>query len=230
MLEDVRKVAEHALGTEVLSLSGADAELFEIDSGVLYLKAGADLDFETNGQLDVTVQVNDDTLDPEPNDTAALSITVSDANDPPMVALSNLMVSISEGADTTNRTQVADITITDDALGSNDLSLSGTDAAMFEIDSGALYLKAGAVLDHETNAALDVTVQVNDATLAPVPNDTADLSITLTNANDPPTITALAGYDVDEDDDYQLLEGISIADVDAGVVVDPGQQPWGDLR
>jgi hypothetical protein len=79
-----------------------------------------------------------------------------------------------------------------------------------------LYLKAGAALDYETSGRLDVTVQVNDASVSPAPNATADLSITVTNANDPPTITALDGYDVDEDDNYRLLQGISIADVDAG--------------
>ena len=38
--------------------------------------------------------------------------------------------------------------VTDDALGTNVLSLSGADAALFEIDGSVLYLKAGAVLDY----------------------------------------------------------------------------------
>jgi len=209
-------VTDDAMGTNVLSLSGTDAGLFEIASGVLYLKAGANLDHETNGQLDVTVQVNDAGLLPDPNDAAALSITVGDANDAPTVALSNTTISISETADTTTRTKVADITVTDDTLGTNLLSLSGADAGLFEIDSGVLYLKAGATLDYATNAQLDVTVQVNDATLFPDPNDTAALSISVNEANNPPTINAMAGYEVDEDSGYSLLQGISIADVDAG--------------
>ena len=45
-------------------------------------------------QLDVTVQVNDTALAPDPNDTADLSITVTDVNEAPKVALSNTMVSI----------------------------------------------------------------------------------------------------------------------------------------
>ena len=40
-------VTDDALGTNVLSLNGADASLFEIDGAVLYLVAGAALDFET---------------------------------------------------------------------------------------------------------------------------------------------------------------------------------------
>ena len=45
-------------------------------------------------QLDVTVQVNDtERWHRIPNDTAALSITVTDVNEAPKVALSNTMVS-----------------------------------------------------------------------------------------------------------------------------------------
>ena len=44
--------------------------------------------------------------------------------------------------------------VTDDALGTNVLSLSGADAALFEIDGSVLYLKAGAVLDYETTPAI----------------------------------------------------------------------------
>jgi hypothetical protein len=42
---------------------------------------------------------------------------------------------------------VADIVVTDDALGTNILSLSGDDASLFEIDGTELYLVAGAALD-----------------------------------------------------------------------------------
>ena len=59
--------------------------------------------------------------------------------------------------------KVADITMTDDGEGNNSLTLSGADAALFEIFDGDLYLKAGTVLDFEgDNTTLDVTVEVND--------------------------------------------------------------------
>ena len=58
--------------------------------------------------------------------------------------------------------KVADITITDDGAGTNNLTLSGNDAALFEVFDGDLYLKAGTVLDFEGNPTLDVTVAVDD--------------------------------------------------------------------
>jgi hypothetical protein len=45
-------------GANILSLAGADAALFQIIGGDLWLKAGAKLDFETNPLLDVAVAVN----------------------------------------------------------------------------------------------------------------------------------------------------------------------------
>ncbi len=57
---------------------------------------------------------------------------------------------------------MADIAITDDALGSNTLSLNGAGKDPFEIDGKALYLKAGAVLDFETKPRYAVTVQVHE--------------------------------------------------------------------
>ena len=83
-------------------------------------------------------------------------------NEAPTVALVNTVTSLAENASTTPRLKVADIVITDDALGVNNLSLSGADAGLFEIEGAALYLKADTVLDYETNPVLDVTVAVDD--------------------------------------------------------------------
>ena len=182
-------VTDDALGTNVLSLSGADAALFEIDGGVLYLKAGAVLDYETNPQLDVTVAVDDATVGATPDGTAALSIAVTDVNEPPTVSLTNTVTTLAEDTDTAARVKVADVVVTDDALGTNVLSLSGADAALFEIDGGVLYLKAGAVLDFETSPQLDVTVAVDDPTVGATPDGTAALSIAVTDVNEPPTVS-----------------------------------------
>ena len=67
-----------------------------IDGTELYLKAGASLDFETNPVLDVTVEVDDAALAPDPNDTAALAINVTDVNEPPTVALANTTTTFPE--------------------------------------------------------------------------------------------------------------------------------------
>ncbi|MHC4436550.1 MAG: cadherin-like domain-containing protein, partial [Planctomycetota bacterium] len=63
---------------------------------------------------------------------------------------------------------------------------------MFEIDPASvvgsgtsiLYLKAGAFLDFETNPVLDITVNVDDSDPVTSPDDTADLSISITDVNE----------------------------------------------
>ncbi len=54
--------------------------------------------------------------------------------------------------------KVADINVTDDALGTEALSLTGADAASFEIVGSSLYLKAGVTLNYEAKASYNVTV------------------------------------------------------------------------
>jgi hypothetical protein len=187
-------VTDDALGTNALSPSGPDAALFEIDpaavagsgSSILYLKAGAVLDHETNPVLDVTVAVDDATIGATPDDTADLSILVTNVNEPPTVALANPTTSLAENTDTSTHLKVADAVVTDDALGTNGLSLSGADAAWFEIEGTALYLRAGAALDYETNPQLDVTVAVDDPTVGATPDDTASMSIAITDVNEQP--------------------------------------------
>jgi CSLREA domain-containing protein len=119
-------------------------------------------------------------------------------DEPPTVDLTNTVTVLPENTDTTTRIKIADIVVTDDAVGTNMLSLSGKDAGVFEIDGDVLYLKAGASLDHEMHRQLDVTVEVNDATVGATPDDTAVHSITVSDVNEAPVATG-DSYDVDED-------------------------------
>jgi len=75
-----------------------------------------------------------------------------------------------------------DILVIDDGLGVNNLSLSGADAALFQIVGSVLYLKAGTVLDYQTNPGLEVTVAVDDTTVGGTPDSTATLTIAVTRA------------------------------------------------
>lgn len=65
-------------GNNVLSLAGADAGLFQIIGGDLWLRAGAKLDFENNPRLDVTVNVNDPAVGGAVDAFRSLSLTVLD--------------------------------------------------------------------------------------------------------------------------------------------------------
>ncbi len=180
-------VSDDDTGDETLGLSGSDADLFEILGSELFLKAGQTVDFETNPQLDVGVTVDDPTVGTTPDDEATLSIAVSDVNEPPTIALSSTVTSLPEGA--TAQTKVADIVVTDDALGDETLSLIGADATMFEIIGSELFLRAGQTLDFDTQIQLDVGVSVDDSTVGTTPDDEASLSIAVTDVNQPPSIT-----------------------------------------
>jgi hypothetical protein len=70
----------------------------------------------------------------------------------------------------TRHSSIADISITDDALGINNLSLTGADANYFEIFNNGLYVKAGTVLDFETKVNHVVNVAVDDVTVGSTPD------------------------------------------------------------
>jgi len=211
-------VADDGMGDNALSLSGADAEMFEIDSQVLYLKADSVLDFESNPALDVTVAVDDVMVGSTPDDTVDLTVSITDVNEPPMVSLGNTVTTLPEDTDTSSRIKVADVVITDDGMGDNIPSLSGADAAMFEIDSEVLYLKADSVLDFESNPALGVTVAVDDSTLGFTPDDMADLVVDITDVNELPMVS-LANATTTLSEGVDTGVGIKIADI---VVEDDG--------
>ena len=111
---------------------------------------------------------------------------------PTGVVLNNQVTSIPENTSTASRIKVADIAITDDGLGTNNLSLTGPDAASFEVDGSGLYLKAGTSLDFETKTSYGVTVNVDDPSVGASPDATAPYTLAVTDvANEAPAQPAL---------------------------------------
>ena len=172
-------VTDDGRGENILSLSGPDAEMFEIVGTELRLIAGTNLDFETKPGLDVTVEVDDLAIGSTPDDAAQLLIAITDINEPPTVSLANTIKSIREDTNTSGGIKVADIVIIDDALGTNKLILSGADAALFEIVGPELWLIPGVTLDFASKPKLNVTVEVGDSSLGDGPNETVAFSIDL---------------------------------------------------
>ena len=187
-------VTDDALGSETITLTGTDAASFEVDGLALYLKSGVTLDRETKASFAVTVNVEDTSLTGSTPVTVGFTLTVTDVNEAPTgVSLTNTTTSIAENTSTTTRIKVADIVVTDDALGSETITLTGTDAASFEVDGLALYLKSGVTLDLETQASYAVTVNVEDTALNGSTPVTVGFTLTVTDVNDSPTITVAAG-------------------------------------
>ncbi len=215
-------VTDDALGTNDLSLTGADADKFEIvDNGgsfELHLKAGVTLDHEADGQFDVTVEVDDASVGGTPDASQAFSLSVTDVNEAPTaVTLDNQVTSIAENSDTTSSTKVADISVTDDALGTNDLSLTGADADKFEIvDNGGafeLHLKAGVTLDHEADGQFDVTVEVDDATVGGTPDASQSFSLSVTDVNEAPTAVTLDNQVTSIAENTDTTSSTKVADI-----------------
>jgi len=89
---------------------------------------------------------------------------------PTGVALTNVVSTIPENTSTLGGIKVADITVFDDGLGANNLTVSGADAASFQIVGSALLIKPGVVLDFETQSVYHVTVNVDDPTVGASPD------------------------------------------------------------
>ena len=115
----------------------------------------------------------------------SITVNLTDVNEAPTaVALANATASILENTSTASHIKVADINVTDDALGSNTWALTGADAASFEIVGSALYLKAGTVLDFESKTSYAVAVTVDDPTVGATP-DATSTTYTLNVSNVP---------------------------------------------
>ncbi|MEG9862780.1 MAG: hypothetical protein V6Z81_09915, partial [Parvularculales bacterium] len=102
------------------------------------------------------------------------------------------LISIAENADVSGGVRIGTINITDPDGGEyGTLQLAGDDAGKFEIRGVELWLKAGAELDHESAAALDVRVQLSEDTSVHT-----DVHVTVTNVDEGATGYAITstGY------------------------------------
>ncbi len=173
-------------------MSGTDAAFFEIVGNELRLVAGTVLNFEAKTTYDVTVEVNDADVGGAIDALQVFTLTITNVNEAPTaVTLTNTTTSLAENTSTATAIKVADVSFTDDALGTNVLSLSGPDAAFFEIVSNELRLVAGTVLNFEAKTTYDVTVEVNDALVGGVVDAFQNFTLTITDVNEAPTAMSL---------------------------------------
>lgn len=100
---------------------------------------------------------------------------------PTAVALTNAVNSVLENTSTATPIKVADIVVTDDGLGANNLTLAGADASSFQIGGQGLYIKAGVVLDFETKNTYHVTVNVDDTSIGATPDATVSFVLNVTD-------------------------------------------------
>ncbi|GIT34329.1 MAG: hypothetical protein Ct9H300mP4_06480 [Gammaproteobacteria bacterium] len=119
------------------TLSGEDAASFEVVNGQLKLKSSVSADFETKNTYSITITATDDA---NHETSVTYSLQVADANDSP-TAIELSANSIDEN---TAGMTVGILTTSDvDPGDSHTYSLSGNDAASFEVVNGELKLKTG---------------------------------------------------------------------------------------
>jgi hypothetical protein len=147
-------------------VDGNQAGLFEIDAatGVITVAEGAGLDFESQSSYSLTVQVDNRGF----IDTAVVTIDVTDVNEAPTIADAEFTFALEENSPA--GTPVGSVTGTDPDQGAT-LSYAitaGNEAGDFVIDpqTGTITVADGAVLDYESTASYELTVQVSDGLLA----------------------------------------------------------------
>ena len=164
--------------TLTYALDGTDASSFGIVSTTGQLKTSAPLDYEEKNTYAVTVIASDGTL----TDTISVAIKVTDIeeNIPPVFASSSTTRSIPEN--TPAGVHIGEAVSAKDADTGDTLTytLSGTDAASFEIDGTTGQLKTKAALDYETKNSYSVTVKASDSILT----DTIRVTITITDVDE----------------------------------------------
>ena len=146
---------------ELVAGSGdTDNELFEISGDQLLARSS--FDYEADSSYSIRLRTTDW---PGFSFEEVFTIDVGDVNEAPTsVSLTNLVTTLQSDTNTEAPTLVADIEIQDDALGTNQISLTGDHAGLFTVIDSAVYLVAGATLDPE-NSPLSFTVVVSDPSI-----------------------------------------------------------------
>ena len=193
--------------------SGADEGLFTINSstGELQFKVAPNYEVPSDAGADNVYNVTIAASDGNGGiGSQAVTITVTDVNEPPSMIINQTVNSLPENTSTTSAITIATINIIDDALGTNTLALTGADAARFQVIGNSLRLKAGTVLDFEIQTSYTVNVELRDATLSAAPFSTQTVNLTITNIDEPPTANAGGPYSIAEGNSLTVLAGPSV--------------------
>lgn len=177
-------ITDDASGEGTISLAGPDAANFEVEGTALYLTAGTILNYEARRSLSVRVVVADPTLPGSLPVSVAYSLPVTDVNEAPtQLLLANLLSELPATVSTVSRIKLADLSITDDALGLNQTRVTGVDAAFFEVENSVLFLKVGADLQRLAQSNLSIAIEVDDPGVGAQPDLTVPYTLAI---SDPP--------------------------------------------
>ncbi len=150
--------------------------------------AGGKVSFHHTGsettKASFKVSVEDGNEDGSTPVAKTFGLTVTPVNDAPVLVASQTLSQIAEDASTGAARKVATLSVSDPDGGGNTFSLAGSDADLFEIRSGALWLKKGAKLDYETDRSLDVTVRLDDPSIGTRHEDWKSFKVAVKDVDD----------------------------------------------
>ena len=189
------------------SLAGVDAASFDVGPLTGQIKTEGLLDHESPSDVggdnvyELTVQVTDGrdadgNADASVDDTVALTITVTDVNEPPEFGSSAIEMEIDEN--TATNTNIGDsIAASDPESDGLTYSLAGVDAGSFDVGPLTGQIKTEGLLDHESPSDVggdnvyELTLEVTDGrdadgSVDSTVDDLINLTITVTDVNEPP--------------------------------------------
>ncbi|MFL2802104.1 MAG: cadherin domain-containing protein [Paracoccaceae bacterium] len=207
--------------TLTFSISGTDSSQFTIDTddGEVRLKASAD--YENKSSYSFNVIVTDNGVGGNLSDTQAISLTINNLNDPPVIS-SGSNGSIAENAST--GTIAYDASASDPDSGQSLVfSVSGTDSSLVTIDSddGEIRLNNSANFEVKNSYSLNIIATDNGGTPSSI---SKAITINISDQNDSPEVTDDLGIttintalnsivvlndDTDEDGDGLTIQSIS---------------------
>jgi len=183
--------ADGSNNTVSYSLTDNAGGRFAIDavSGVVTVADGSLLDYEAATSHSITVQaISSDGS----SSVQSFTIQVGDVNELPSIALTSVITSFDEN--TLSPLVLAEISLLDDALGTNVLRLEGPDASFFFLEGRRLRLRTTGLYDFEVKPAYHVTIVVDDASLGGSIDASIDYTLSINDVNEPPIWWSRSGY------------------------------------
>ncbi len=167
---------------------GAPAGAFSIDenTGRITVASPDLLDYETRPVISLPIVVRDKASPPLSGSSTVL-VTLRDLNEVPTSVMFTDLVTIAENTVVILPVRVATVSVVDDALGANTLSLSGPDASNFVLIGNELKFQSATPLDFETKSVYRVIVSADDATIGASPDVSIPFDLSIADVNEKPT-------------------------------------------
>ena len=166
-------------------LGGSGVGIFDVDPnlGIVTLVSGGAIDYESQTELELLVQVSDDG-DPSLSVTIIQQIQILDSNDPPTITTQQISVPENSRGEV-GRIEVSDA---DSLQGHQFILVGGTGMGVFNVESnGSVVVRQGAEVNFEESSSYTLLVTVVDSGAPPL-SDSAQIDITVLDINEPPLL------------------------------------------